>query len=136
MSIIIGLVAFFLAGLPALPAKKSPAADVLRPRITKAVMCELLDGYEPKSVAIVFSITVGRISCYTAFDQVPDTTYIDHRWYRRDELVTTKRLTLKTPSWSTYSSIQLRAADKGPWRVEIWSADDRLMKTLRFSVTD
>jgi hypothetical protein len=45
-------------------------------------------------------------------------------------------LTLKPPRWSTFSSIQLREADKGPWRVEIVDEKDRLHKTLRFSITD
>lgn len=105
-------------------------------RLTRAVMCENIEGYEPKFVAVAFSIDVGKISCFTSFDGVNDTTYIEHKWFRRDELVTSKRLTIKPPAWSTYSSIQLREADKGPWRVEIWDAQDQLIKTLRFSVTE
>ena len=64
------------------------------------------------------------------------TTATLHKWYRRGELITTKRLTLKPPRWSTYSSIQLREADKGPWRVEIWDDYNHLLDTLRFSVTE
>lgn len=105
-------------------------------RLTRAVMCEQISGYEPKFVAVAFSINAGKISCYTAFEGVADTTYVSHKWYRHDELVSAKRLTLKPPRWATYSSIQLREADKGPWRVEIWDADNQLIKTLRFSVTD
>lgn len=106
------------------------------PVVVRAVMCESIEDYVPKHIAVVFSINVGKISCYTSFSQLTDTTYTVHKWYRHDELVTTKRLTLKPPSWSTYSSIQLREADKGPWRVEVWNADDHLLKVLRFSVTD
>jgi hypothetical protein len=51
-------------------------------------------------------------------------------------LVTSKRLTLKPPRWATFSSIQMREGDKGPWRVEIWDEQNQLIKTLRFSVTD
>jgi len=105
-------------------------------RLVRAVMCESIDGYEPKYIAVAFSINAGRISCYTLFDDVADTTVVDHKWYRQDELVTTKRLTIKPPKWATYSSIQLREEDKGPWRVEIWNAQSRLIKTLRFSVID
>jgi hypothetical protein len=105
-------------------------------RLVRAVMCETIDEYEPRNIAVTFSINIGRISCYTSFDEVADVTQVEHRWYRREELVTAKRLTLKPPSWATYSSIQLREADKGPWRVEIWQVDGPLMKTIRFSVTD
>ena len=105
-------------------------------RLVRAVMCESIDGYEPKYIAVAFSINAGRISCYTLFDDVADTTVVDHKWYRQDELVTSKRLTIKPPKWATYSSIQLREEDKGPWRVEIWNAQSQLIKTLRFSVID
>lgn len=104
--------------------------------LARAVMCEGIMEYEPTHVAVVFSVNRGRISCYTAFENIPSTTQTTHRWYRRDVLVTTKRLTLKPPRWATYSSIQLREADKGPWRVEIFDEKDQLLTTLRFSVTD
>ena len=104
--------------------------------LQRAVMCEFIEDFAPRNPAMVFSIDVGKISCFTSFSGIEDSTYTLHKWFRRDELVTTKRLTLKPPSWSTYSSIQLREADKGPWRVEILDDQGRLMKTLRFSVTD
>jgi hypothetical protein len=112
------------------------AAAAGRIALTRAVMCESIRGYEPHNKAVVFSIHAGKISCFTSFDQIGVTTAALHKWYRRDELVTTKRLTLKPPSWSTYSSIQLREADKGPWCVEIWDDYNHLLGTLRFSVTD
>ena len=99
-------------------------------------MCEYIEDFAPMNQAVVFSIDVGKISCFTSFSDIKQPTYAMHKWYRRDELVTTKRLSLKPPSWSTYSSIQLREADKGPWRVEILNHRSQLMKTLRFSVTD
>jgi hypothetical protein len=113
---------------------EDPAGQAFR--LIRAVMCETIEGYEPKHMGVVFSVSAGRISFYTAFDGVTETTFIEHKWYRRDELITIKRLTLRPPSWATYSSIQLREADKGPWRVEIWDARDQLTQTLRFSVTE
>lgn len=104
--------------------------------LVRAVMCEYIDEFAPQNQAVVFSIGVGKISCFTSFNGIKTATYTLHKWFRRDELVTTKRLTLKPPSWSTYSSIQLREADKGPWRVEILNNRNQVIKTLRFSVTD
>ena len=112
---------------------QSEAAKV---RLVRAVMCESIEAYEPRYIAVAFSIDTGRISCFTSFEDVSAVTAVDHKWFRRHELVTTKRLTIKPPSWSTYSSIQLREADKGPWRVEVRQADGALLATLRFSVTD
>lgn len=131
------VLAMMLAAAVQSPAQDAgPAAEIRPFRLIRAVVCETIEEYEPKYVAVAFSINIGKISCYTSFDGVSDTTYIEHKWFRREELVTAKRLTIKPPVWSTYSSIQLREADKGPWRVEIWDAQDQLIKTLRFSVVD
>jgi Protein of unknown function (DUF2914) len=126
-----------LAGIFCVPA----VADQVNPpgsgvTLVRAVMSEYIEEYEPQNSAAAFSINVGKISCFTSFDSITTTTATVHKWFRRDELVTAKRLTLKPPSWSTYSSIQLREADKGPWRVEIWDDHNHLLQTLRFSVTD
>lgn len=126
-----------LSGISHVDAADNGLAVSEKPfQLVRAAMCESIESYEPRHVAVAFPITIGKISCYSAFEGVAKTTYVKHRWYRRDELVTAKRLTLKPPSWATYSSIQLREGDKGPWRVEIWDASEKLVRTLRFSIID
>ena len=129
---IIGCLLFLWVGFTSAETQSTPTPSL---RLVRAVMCESIENYEPQNISVVFSINIGRISCYTSFDDVADVLSVHHRWYRREELVTTKRLTLKPPSWATYSSIQLREGDKGPWRVEIWQVDGPLLETIRFSVT-
>jgi hypothetical protein len=90
----------------------------------------------PFNPSVAFSISTGKIYCYTLFDQIPDDTIVYHHWFFRDKPSARIRLTLKSPRWSTFSSIQLREADRGPWRVEISDAGGRVLKILRFSVTD
>ncbi len=106
------------------------------PVLAMAVMAEGIRDYAPHNVAVVFSIHAGSVSCYSLFDPVPERTFIIHRWYHRDRLSTQKRLALQPPRWATYSAIQLREVDKGPWRVEIIDLEGNLMDELRFSVTD
>lgn len=101
-----------------------------------AVMCEEIKDFTPENRAVVFSMKIGQVSCFTSFDSVPEKTVIFHKWFHKDRPSTEKKLTLKPPRWATYSSIQLREADKGPWRVEISDQKGRLFKVLRFSITD
>jgi len=101
-----------------------------------AVMCEEINGYSPQNTAIVFSIEIGKVSCFTLFDPVPKEMNIYHKWFYRDKLSTKKKLHLKPPRWSTLSSIQLREVDKGPWRVEITGDDGNIIQVLRFSIVD
>jgi hypothetical protein len=105
-------------------------------RLVRAVMCENIKDYEPVHPAVVFSIERGRVSCFTAFDSISERTHVYHSWYRRDSLITVKRLTINPPRWSSFTSVQLRDADIGPWRVEIMDENKKIMHTLRFSITE
>ena len=129
---------FFIAVVVASPeAVWSQDAKALKKlTLVRAVMCESIQEYAPANPAVVFSIKLGRVSCFTEFDPVPKQTFINHKWYRKDILITEKRLTLNPPRWASFSSVQLRDADKGPWRIDVTDEDDNLMHTLRFSITD
>ena len=137
-----------LAGLllliPVLAAGETPPPEpdvTAAPRagdlnLSRAVICEALEAFKPLNVSAVFSGRSGSVMCFTAFDVVPRETSIFQDWIRHDSLVFSKKLVLKPPRWSSVSSIQLREADKGPWRVEVRDADGQLLRILRFSITD
>ena len=113
---------------------RAVAADQLI--LTSAVMCEDVRERQPVNEGVLFSIAAGRVVCFTLFDPVPEKTYITHNWYNRDNLSTKIKLPLMPPRWTTYSAIQLRESDKGPWRVEITDSDGQILQILRFSVTE
>jgi hypothetical protein len=104
--------------------------------VSEAYMCEEILNTQPKNKAVVFSITLEKVICYTAFDPVPAKGFIYHKWYHQDKLNRKTRLTLNPPRWATFSRIQLREADKGPWRVEVADENDKVFQVLRFSVVD
>lgn len=121
----------------ATPSQSAPAQAVTQKlRLSQAVMGEKVENLQPVRPAIAFSVGIGQVYCFTAFDPVPQPTVIFHRWFHRDELSTQTRLRLYPPKWSTYSVIQLRETDKGPWRVEISDQEGRVFSILRFSITD
>lgn len=107
-----------------------------KPTLEESAICEEVKEHSPCNSAVVFSLSIGKVYCFSAFNEVPDKTYIYHNWYRADKLATRKRLALNPPHWSTYSTVQLREADKGPWRVEITDQDGKVFSVLRFSITD
>ena len=104
--------------------------------LTQAAMCEEINDLTPKNRAVVFSMNLGSVFCYTSFDPVPEKTIIYHNWFYMDKLSTKTKLVLHPPRWSTYSRIQLRETDKGPWRVEITDKQGNILHILRFSVVD
>ena len=123
-------------GVQAEEKAAGPGAKPVPLTLTEAVVCETIESYAPRIPAVVFSINIGEVNCYSNFDPVPEKTYIYHRWYFKDRLSTKKRLYLKPPRWATYTSIVLREADRGPWRVEITDKQGHVFKVLRFSITD
>ena len=104
--------------------------------LVQAVLCEDIQDQLPRNPTTVFSIERRTAVCFTAFDPVPQKAVIYHRWFHRDIPSARIKLTLKPPRWSTYSSIQLRVEDIGPWRVEIIDVQGNIFHVLRFSVTE
>ena len=140
---IVGFVFFvlWLCGFDPAPAtggdKAVPPAEtgLSASSLAAAVICEDVKNHEIINPGVVFPVEMGKVLCFTVFDPVALDTFIHHRWYYRDRLSTSAKLSLRPPRWATYSRMQLREADKGPWRVEITDAEGRHIRTLRFSIT-
>ena len=126
----------FVLAAPACAWCQDASVSSADPTLVRAVMCESIQELTPANQAVVFSIDLGRVSCFTEFDQVTHQTVIYHKWYRNENLISVKQLSLKPPRWSSFSSMQLRDADKGPWRVDVTDENDKVIYTLRFSITD
>jgi hypothetical protein len=135
---IIVMLMFFLFMHPgkvlAQDAVESPSSS--GPVLEHAVMCESIEAFVPKNPAVVFSLSIGEVLCFSSFDPVPREMSIYHKWYRKDQLSTSRKLMLKPPRWSTFSRIQFREADKGPWRVDVEDENGNVLGSVRFSITD
>ena len=126
----------FLLILPIYSLENLNTAKAAQLEIFQALMCEDVLTNAPRNPTIVFSIAQKKAVCYTSFDQVPQKSVIYHNWFHRDVPSAKIRLILNPPRWATFSSIQLRKTDIGPWRVEITDEKGGVLGVLRFSVTD
>lgn len=120
---------------------RSPAADQTKAatggfKLQTAIICEEMQDHSPVNPGVVFSVATGKVFCFTVFSSVHEKTHVYHVWYHEDKLITKRKLSLGQPHWKTYSSVQLRDDDRGPWRVEILDHNNKLLETLRFSITD
>jgi hypothetical protein len=131
------LIGFFAAlALAAATPCRAQAQNEEPLTLVHAVMCEGIQDSQPVNETVIFSVEKDKAVCFTFFNPVPEKTHIYHLWYRRDRLSAKIKLRVNPPRWSTFSRIQFRDGDKGPWRVEITDADGNLLKTLRFSITE
>jgi hypothetical protein len=104
--------------------------------LVQSVMCESVQNLKSVNEALTFSVSLGHVYCVSSFKPVPKPTVIFHRWYRRNELSTQIRLKVYPPHWTTYSVIQLREEDKGPWHIEVTDQNGKIFDVVRFSITD
>lgn len=111
-------------------------ADTPRVVLADAVVCERISNFRPVNPAVVFSVSQGEVFCFSEFDPVYEKTAIFHNWYKKDKFIFSMRLVLSVPKWSSFSRVQMRDADTGPWRVEIRDEANNILKTLRFSMSD
>ena len=104
--------------------------------LSQAVMCEDIFANAPRNQTVVFSVALEKAVCFTAFDNVSEKIFIYHNWFYKDIPSARIRLALQPPRWSTFSSIQIRKTDIGPWRVEVTDENGQVLHVLRFSITD
>lgn len=123
-------------GQPAETEEMPVAAPAQKVTLGAATVCEEVLNGAPLNKAVAFSADLKRVYCYTNFTDVPQNTFAYHNWYLKDKLKASIKLALRPPRWSTYSSMQLRSSDKGPWRIEVTDEEGNILKTLRFSVID
>lgn len=131
-----------IALLPAVAVGQAPQGEQPIPEELKKLVlgatatCENVQNGIPENKAVVFSIARQRVYCYSNFTSVPEKTFTFHNWYLRDHLKASVKLVLRPSRWSTYSAMELRSSDKGPWRVEITDEEGNILNTLRFSIID
>jgi hypothetical protein len=105
-------------------------------KLGQATVCETVREGVVVNEAVAFSVSLGRVYCYTDFVSVPEKTLTYHVWYQADQQRASVKLALRPPRWAVYSYVTLRDKDKGPWRVDITDERGNVLQTLRFSIID
>ena len=118
--------------------KEGSPKELVSPNLVlvKASICEAVKDGLPLNEGVAFSVGLKKVACFSSFDPVSENTFVYHSWIFRDRLITRFKLALRTPRWATFSRVELRDADKGPWRVEISDEKGIIFHMLRFSITD
>lgn len=122
--------------MPVTAEQEAPPEESAPPNLKSAVMCEGLKDGLPVDQTIIFGVSKSSAYCWSDFDPVTADGVIYHLWYRNGELISSLKLAVHPPRWAVYSSLRLRQADVGPWRVDITSESGVVLKTLRFSITE
>jgi hypothetical protein len=115
---------------PPPPAKNSSGIE-----ITRAVICLNVNEREPEEVGTQFPPEVKRLYCFTEVKSSGEPLELQHRWYWKDELMTTIPLKANSTRFRTYSAKSIPAYAVGDWRVAIVnSRNEETLQIISFEI--
>ncbi|HID92795.1 MAG TPA: DUF2914 domain-containing protein [bacterium (Candidatus Stahlbacteria)] len=103
-------------------------------RVTDMKFCIAVQDREPIGVDTVFADTVKKVYCFTLIEGAKDTTFITHIWYHGTEKRAEVKLMVGSIRWRTWSSKRIMKEWVGKWRVEVVSAEGKLLRTKEFYI--
>ncbi|CAB1057340.1 hypothetical protein D1BOALGB6SA_2079 [Olavius sp. associated proteobacterium Delta 1] len=103
--------------------------------VATAVICKTIADRQAVEPGTSFSVSVGRLYCYSKITDIQSSTKIIHVWYFGDTERARVSLAVNPPSWRTYSSKIIQAHEIGKWHVKILDASGNLLKDVEFEIT-
>lgn len=103
--------------------------------VATAVISKNIVDRQPVEPGSSFSVSIGRLYCYSKVTNVETSTQIYHVWYFGETERARVALNINPPSWRTYSSKIIQAHEVGKWHVKIFDADNNLLKDVEFDLT-
>ncbi|MBW1803145.1 MAG: DUF2914 domain-containing protein [Deltaproteobacteria bacterium] len=92
--------------------------------IDELVIARHIEDHVPVEIGCVFPADVKRLYCFTKICGVRSKTAITHNWYWNNREIATIRLSIGTPTWRTFSSIEIPSYWRGHWWVDIKHGDN------------
>ncbi len=103
--------------------------------VATAVICKNIADRQAVEPGTIFSVSVGRLYCYSKIADIQSSTKIVHVWYFGDTERARKPLGVNPPSWRTYSSKIIQAHEIGKWHVKILDASGNSLEDVEFEIT-
>lgn len=89
---------------------------------------------EPVGVGTTFDSDVNRLYCFTRIQTDEYPTEIVHIWLYNENIIAEVPLEINSNTWRTYSSKQILPKWAGNWKVEVYSADGKLIGETEFTI--
>jgi hypothetical protein len=103
--------------------------------VESASICTGVANREAVDAGTSFSVSVGKLYCFSKIADIQEPTEIVHVWYYGETERARLSLGVNPPAWRTYSSKIIQAHEVGAWRVEILDASGNLLETAKFELT-
>ena len=103
--------------------------------VESASICTGVANREAVDAGTSFSVSVGKLYCFSKIADIQESTEIVHVWYYGETERARLSLGVNPPAWRTYSSKIIQTHEVGSWRVEILDASGNLLETTKFELT-
>lgn len=115
-------------------AQKPETVSPVTIKIEDMEFCTGIDSWAPVGAGKIFRSTVGKVYCFTRVIGADEPTEIVHVWYFNDEEKARVTLAVRSKNWRTWSSKRLLEYWTGKWRVDVQTADGKLLRSSEFLV--
>ncbi len=103
--------------------------------VATAVISKNIADRQPVEPGSSFSVSVGRLFCYSKVTNIQSSTEIYHVWYYGDIERARVALNVNPPNWRTYSSKIIQAHEIGKWHVKILDDANNMLQDIEFDLT-
>lgn len=100
-----------------------------------AVAKDIID-HEPVEANNIFKNDVDKLYCFTEIKTDMAPTGIVHVWFYNGEKIAEVPLNIGAVRWRTYSSKKMIPQWTGNWRVDVYSADEKMLESTEFIVLE
>jgi hypothetical protein len=104
--------------------------------VAEGKIAKNVQNLEPLYDNSTFKKDVGKVYCFTIIKTDKYPTHIVHLWLHNNDIMAEIPLSVNANKWRTYSSKKISPKHTGPWRVEVYSEDGKLIDTIKFEVTN
>ena len=105
-------------------------------KVERIVVCTGVEERQPVGESDAFADTVGTLYCYTEIRGMGDSTTVSHVWYQGENRRADVKLNVRGYRWRTWSTKAIQQDWTGDWRVDVVSADGKILKSKRFRIID
>jgi len=105
-------------------------------KIERIVVSTGVEDRQPVGESDTFADSVGTLFCYTEIRGMGDSTTVSHVWYHGENRRADVKLNVRGYRWRTWSTKVIQKDWTGDWRVDVVSADGKILKSKRFRIID
>ena len=105
-------------------------------KIERIAVSTGVENRQPVGESDTFADSVGTLFCYTEIRGMGDSTTVSHVWYHGENRRADVKLNVRGYRWRTWSTKAIQKDWTGDWRVDVVSADGKILKSKRFRIID